>query len=89
MDFEVPGNSGLALCMAARRVRPGLPCLLAVAGHRPELVRQAREGGVAAVVEKPLSAAILLEAVRRALEHGAPDALRVAMAIYPSIGCHA
>lgn len=89
VDFVLPGMDGVELIGAVRAVRPGLKAILAISHHQPDLVKRAREVGALAVVEKPMSVAILLEAVRTGLRHALPDALRVAMALYPSIGCEA
>ncbi len=82
-------DAGLSLFAAARAIRPHLPCVLMATGGLREVAVRGRAAGVAAVVEKPFTVGILLEAVRGALAHGSPDALRIAMALYPTIGCHA
>jgi two-component system cell cycle sensor histidine kinase/response regulator CckA len=73
-DVVMPGMSGLELLDAIRRESPKLPVLL-MSGYSGGLVEHARPDGVdAPFLAKPFRMKELAEAVRGALDPGAPGA---------------
>jgi len=66
-DYQLPGTNGLDLLAALRAAYPDEPLILYSASMTPELARQARDFGVAAVLEKPVSPGRIVEVVRVAL----------------------
>jgi len=66
-DYQLPGTNGLDLLAALRGAYPEAPLILYSASMTPELAMQARDLGVAAVLEKPVSPERLVEVVRAAL----------------------
>jgi CheY-like chemotaxis protein len=65
-DYQLPGTNGLDLLAAVRGAYPDAPLILYSASMTPELAAQARDFGVAALLEKPVSPARLVEVVRTA-----------------------
>ena len=66
-DYQLPGANGLDLLAAWRGAYPDAPLILDSASMTPELAGQARDFGVAAVLEKPVSPGRLVEVVQAAL----------------------
>jgi len=66
-DYQLPGMSGLELLAALRGTDADFPLILYSALMTPELARQAKDFGVTAVLEKPVSLDRLLVTVRAAL----------------------
>ena len=60
VDQHMPDLTGLQLVTRLRREGVGLPIALITGSPSPDLIRLARELGVAAVLEKPLDDDILL-----------------------------
>ena len=67
-DYHLPGIAGLDLLAAIRGTAPGTILILYSGGMTEELAAEARDYGVAVVLEKPISAELLIAAVRRAQE---------------------
>ena len=65
-DLKMPGQGGLALAAAIRKIRPGLP-VLAMTGYMPETTAGQVEKHVAGFVPKPFTPDELLAAIRKAL----------------------
>lgn len=63
-DLNMPGPSGLDLARELRRLRPGLPVLLASGFITDSLRNDAREAGVAGILRKPLGLEELGHAIR-------------------------
>jgi DNA-binding NtrC family response regulator len=66
-DYQLPGMNGLNLLAALRGTDADFPLILYSGSMTPELAAQARDFGVAAVLEKPVSLDRLVSAVRAAL----------------------
>ncbi len=66
-DYQLPGMNGLNLLAALRGTDADFPLILYSGSMTPELAAQARDFGVAAVLEKPISLERLVAAVRAAL----------------------
>jgi CheY-like chemotaxis protein len=66
-DYQLPGMNGLNLLAALRGTDADFPLILYSASMTPELAAQARDFGIAAVLEKPISLERLVAAVRAAL----------------------
>ncbi len=67
-DYNLlPGVTGLDLLAAIRGAAPGTSLILYSGGMTDELAAEARDFGVRVVLEKPVSAERLMEAVRAAL----------------------
>src|SRR5215510_9159983 len=66
-DYQLAGTNGLDLLAALRGAYPEAPLILYSASMRPELAGQAKDFGVAAVLEKPVSSGQLVEVVQTAL----------------------
>ena len=69
-DYQLPGMTGLDLLAAVRGAYPDAPLILYSASMTPELAAQARDFGVAALLEKPVSPGRLVEVVRTATAPG-------------------
>lgn len=69
-DYQLPGMSGLELLAALRGTDAEFPLILYSGSMTPELAQQAKDFGVAAVLEKPVSLDRLVAAVRAALPAG-------------------
>lgn len=65
-DYQLPGMNGLDLLAALRGAYPDSPLILYSASMTPELAAQARDFGVAALLEKLMSPGRLVEVVRAA-----------------------
>ncbi len=65
-DYQLPGTNGLDFLAALRGAYPEAPLILYSASMTLELAAQARDFGVAALLEKPVSPARLVEVVRTA-----------------------
>jgi CheY-like chemotaxis protein len=65
-DYQLPGTNGLDFLAALRGAYPDAPLILYSASMTPELAAQARDFGGAALLEKPVSPARLVEVVRTA-----------------------
>ncbi len=63
-DYNLPGVTGLDLLAAIRGATPGTSLILYSGGMTDMLAEEAREFGVRAVLEKPVSAERLIEAIR-------------------------
>ena len=66
-DYQLPGMNGLNLLAALRGTDADFPLILYSGSMTPELATQARDFGVAAVLEKPISLDRLVSEVRAAL----------------------
>jgi CheY-like chemotaxis protein len=75
-DYQLPGMNGLNLLAALRGTDADFPLILYSGSMTPELAAQARDFGVSAVLEKPISLERLVAAVRAALPAGAGDPRR-------------
>ena len=64
-DFNMPGQSGLAIAAEIFRLRPGLPVLLVSGKVTDDLRRRARELGIREVLTKPVAFDELTAAVQR------------------------
>jgi len=69
-NYQLPGMTGLDLLATLRGAYPDAPLILYSASMTPELAAQARDFGVAALLEKPVSPARLVEVVRTATALG-------------------
>jgi CheY-like chemotaxis protein len=69
-DYQLPGMNGLNLLAALRGTDADFPLVLYSGSMTPELAAQARDFGVAAVLEKPISPERLVAAVLAALPAG-------------------
>ncbi len=67
-DYHLPGIAGLDLLAAIRGTAPGTSLILYSGGMTQELAAEARDFGVRVVLEKPVSAEQLVEAVCAAME---------------------
>jgi len=67
-DLRLPGMSGLELARKLRRGRHAQPVILVTAYGSPELLKDARQAGVAECFPKPFPIDSLRRSVRRALE---------------------
>lgn len=67
-DYSMPRSSGLEVIAEVRKVRPELPTVLTSGHVTDDLRRQAKEAGVAAVVEKQTSFDGLGTSLERAIE---------------------
>jgi DNA-binding NtrC family response regulator len=65
-DYHLPGVAGLDLLAAIRGTAPSTSLILYSGGMTDELAEEAREFGVRAVLEKPVSAERLIAAIRSA-----------------------
>ncbi len=66
VDQHMPETTGLQLIQRLRGKGMALPIALITGSPSPELIRRAKELGVSAVLEKPLSDDVLLRFVERA-----------------------
>jgi two-component system, LuxR family, response regulator FixJ len=66
VDQHMPDETGLQLVTRLRQSGVTLPIALITGSPSPDLVRLAREAGVATVLEKPLDDGVLLEFIERA-----------------------
>lgn len=73
-DFNMPGQSGLAIAAEIFRLRPGLPILLTSGKVTDDLRRRARELGIREVLTKPVALDELTAAVRRVVSEGKTEA---------------
>jgi CheY-like chemotaxis protein len=69
-DYQLPGMTGLDLLATLRGAYPEAPLILYSASMTPELAAQARDFGVAALLEKPVSPERIVEVVRAATASG-------------------
>jgi CheY-like chemotaxis protein len=69
-DYQLPGMTGLDLLATLRGAYPDAPLILYSASMTPELAAQARDFGVTALLEKPVSPDRLVEVVRAATALG-------------------
>ena len=67
-DYQLPGMTGLDLLATLRGAHSEAPLILYSAYMTPELAAQARDFGVTAVLEKPVSLERLVEVVCDALD---------------------
>ena len=65
-DLKMPGQDGLTLAAAIRKIRPELP-VLAMTGYMPETTAGQVEKYVAGFVPKPFTPDELLSVIRRVL----------------------
>ena len=65
-DLEMPGDSGLTLMRAARRVSPGIPAVLLVGRITEEQAAEAELLGIAAILQKPCTGPMLVDALASA-----------------------
>jgi PAS domain S-box-containing protein len=68
-DFNMPGQSGLAIAAEMLRLRPGLPILLTSGKVTDDLRRRAQELGIREVLNKPVALHDLTAAVQREAAH--------------------
>lgn len=64
-DLRMPEVDGWALAAELRERKPGWPMLLMTSDTEPGLAEKARELGFAALLHKPLDAALLAAALER------------------------
>jgi two-component system response regulator FixJ len=64
-DLRMPGMDGWELAAELRARKPGWPMLLMTSDTEPGLAEKARELGFAALLHKPLDAALLAAALER------------------------
>jgi PAS domain S-box-containing protein len=69
-DFNMPGQSGLAIAAEIFRLRPGLPILLISGKVTDDLRRRAQDLGIREVLNKPVALDELKAAVNRVAAHG-------------------
>ncbi len=69
-DFNMPGQSGLAIAAEIFRLRPGLPILLISGKVTDDLRRRAQDLGIREVLNKPVALDELKAAVSRVAAHG-------------------
>ena len=97
MDWQMPVMDGLEATQQLHQTHAGsLPCVLMVTAHRrQELVEQARELGVQHILEKPVSASLLLNTLQQVIglapieapgEARAQDASALELALAPLAG---
>lgn len=77
LDANLPDGSGIDLLLALRLRSPSVPALAHTADDSPALHAQLITAGFADVLVKPVGAAQLLDAVRRALDGGTGARFRV------------
>jgi DNA-binding NarL/FixJ family response regulator len=70
VDLEMPGMDGLELLRQLRRRRLGVKVLLVSGADEPGLARRSVAAGAYAFLSKTAPPALLLEAVRQALNQG-------------------
>jgi DNA-binding NtrC family response regulator len=74
-DLRMPGASGMTILQAVRIAYPQVPVIIITAFGSPDLDADWwKEQGATAYLEKPIDAAHLVEAVRRAMEPGSLEA---------------
>ena len=77
LDPALPDKSGLDVLVKIRASAPHLPVVIVSENLSPEVESRARELGVTDVLRKGLKMDVIMEAVRRALQHaGKPTAPR-------------
>jgi FixJ family two-component response regulator len=67
MDIHMAGLSGLQVCDGLRAAHAGLPVVFITASDDAKLAHQALAGGAKALLRKPFSRQVLLDAVDAAL----------------------
>ncbi len=67
-DYQMPGANGATVAKMALKAKPDLPILVLTALRDPETLEQLRRVQVRAIVHKPISQDLFLQAVRSALE---------------------
>ena len=70
-DLMMPGTSGIELLRAVKEVSPDTEVVMMTAYATVEVAVQAIREGAYDFVEKPLKRAVIVESVRKALEHNA------------------
>jgi CheY-like chemotaxis protein len=63
-DLNMPGLDGLELSRKGREMAPHMPIILNTGGISPNIIRMAKEVGVAKVIAKPFLPNEMLEAIR-------------------------
>jgi DNA-binding NtrC family response regulator len=67
-DYQLPGVTGLELLAILRGEDPGRPLILYSGSMTPDIAAQARDFRVTAMLRSPVSPAMLVAAVRAALQ---------------------
>ena len=82
LDPALPDKSGLDVLVRIRASAPHLPIVIVSENLSPEVESRARELGVTDVLRKGLKMDVIMEAVRRALQHaGKPAEARPAVPV--------
>ena len=63
-DLNMPGLDGLELSRKGLEIAPQMPIIMNTGGISPEIIRQAKEIGIAKVVTKPFLPKELLKTIR-------------------------
>ncbi|MEJ0008660.1 MAG: response regulator [Steroidobacteraceae bacterium] len=71
LDFNMPGQDGVALAAEVRRLSPNIRVAVISANHQTEVVARAQEAG-AAFLAKPLTEKALADFLRSALAQHSP-----------------
>ncbi|HEY7434614.1 MAG TPA: response regulator [Methylomirabilota bacterium] len=71
-DLRMPGRDGMAVARHARRHRPPIPVIVMTAYATSKTRQDVNRIGGATYITKPFANADLVDAVRRAVEHGRP-----------------
>jgi DNA-binding NtrC family response regulator len=66
MDIKMAGLSGVATFIEMKKYRPGIRVIMCTAHLMEDLIHSAEEEGAFAVLKKPFSTEVLLEAMERA-----------------------
>ena len=66
MDIKMAGLSGVATFIEMKKYRPGIRVIMCTAHLMEDLIHKAEEEGAFAVLKKPFSTGVLLEAMERA-----------------------
>ena len=82
LDPDLPDKSGLDVLVRIRASAPHLPVVIVSENLSPEVESRARELGVTDVLRKGLKMDVIMEAIRRALQHaGKPAEARPAVPV--------
>lgn len=62
-DFNMPGMTGIELAKQVQVIAPNTPIILNSGALSPEIAQQARDCGIAGVIEKPFKLDIMLSLI--------------------------